>query len=193
MLTDHDANLLKQQLGRMPRGVVRVVIRTGEGEPVVIENYPVHHCGEGHSVRCDGGEKLIPFPTLYWLTSPRLSVVLSDMERRGAIDQLQQKIMSNGELEHQVADDHRAYINKRWDLLTQADRKVVEASPTLLETLRARGIGGISNFLMIKCLHLHYAHHLAALCCDGNGSAVGRLIEEIEPELVKMRQRFTFE
>ena len=39
--------------------------------------------------------------------------------------------------------------------------------------LRERGIGGIANRDSVKCLHLHYAHHLA------RGSAIGAEIETL--------------
>ena len=200
MLTDRDAEMLKRQLGRTPRGVVGVVVRAGgcnsniigqgEGEPVVILNYPLQHCQS-----CE--ERLVPFPTLYWLTCPRLSRELADMERNGAIEAFQNEIVCNSDLEHAIAKDHRDYIEKRWNLLTKPDRDLVSSSPTLLETLRTRGIGGISNFMMVKCLHLHYAHHLAMIGNNENdestGTAVGKMIEDKNPDLAKLRNDFVYE
>ena len=186
-LNERDSECLMRQLGRLPQGVVRVAVRSMEGEPVVIENYPVHHC-KG----CE--ERLVPFPTLYWLTSPRLHHMLAEHERTGLIDRLQKKIEGNGDLEHAVAGDHKRYIEERWELLTRDDREIVGASPYLLETLRVRGIGGISNFMMVKCLHLHYAHHLAKLSKEGEGgTTVGRLIEGADEDLLRVRKDFEFE
>ncbi|QDU35354.1 hypothetical protein KS4_34350 [Poriferisphaera corsica] len=204
MLSDQDTNMLKQQLGRIPRGVLAVIVRSSEDAPVVIVNYPLHHCcegrdsgeGKGGGIQGEGGERLVPFPTLYWLTNPRLNNTLADMERLGVIDDIQNQINANHQLEHQVANDHRAYIEQRWKQLTKGDQEKIQKSPAMLETLRTRGIGGISNFLTVKCLHLHYAHHLATLCMNPNdpspGTAVGRLIEQANPELLKIRQSFKF-
>jgi len=63
--------------------------------------------------------------------------------------------------------------DERWDALTPADRAWVRARPEIHRTF-AGGIGGTADFTRIKCLHLHWAHHLAV-----GGTTAGRLIEAI--------------
>ncbi|WP_432798205.1 DUF501 domain-containing protein [Poriferisphaera sp. WC338] len=195
MLNDTDLQVLKRQLGRTPRGVVDVVVRYKDRTPVVTLNYPIHHEERPHiphqHEHSPCSEKLVPFPTLYWMTCPVLHKRIADCERQGMIDALQDVITHNAEIEHALINDHRAYIESRWKLLTKDDQQFVLESPCLLETLRVRGIGGISNFLTLKCLHLHYAHHLATL--PTGGSVVGRMLEEREPDLAKIRRGFVIE
>jgi len=60
-------------------------------------------------------------------------------------------------------------------MLTDADRAIVEASPSLSRSFRG-GIAGIANLDTVKCLHAHMAHHLARR--DQGGTTLGRLIKD---------------
>ena len=195
MLSEKDLHILKKQLGRMPRGVVAIAVRHKDRTPVVTVNYPLHHEDAPHIPHIHEHspcpEKLVPFPTLFWLTCPVLHRKLADLERRGQIDHLQNHINHNAELEHTLTEDHKSYIDLRWRLMNKDDQQAALESPCLLETLRARGIGGISNFLTLKCLHLHYAHHLANL--PQGGTTVGRLLEADNPQLIDIRNQFITE
>jgi hypothetical protein len=122
-----------------------------------------------HPLRFAGGRPR-PFPTLYWLACPELDRQLSELERTGWIARIQQRIARDVALKRRVAADHRAYIDERWRRLSAGEREAVR-DHGLEETLRRRGIGGILDFKSVKCLHLHYAHRLAA------DNVIGELIE----------------
>src|SRR5699024_677523 len=57
-------SILTQQLGREPRGVVDIAYRTPDDQPAVVKTAP----------RLPDGT---PFPTLYYLTDPRLTAEAS--------------------------------------------------------------------------------------------------------------------
>lgn len=117
------------------------------------------------------GEKITPFPTRYWLHDPAACRRMGELERGGAVGRLEAQIAGDVRLRHAFAKDHAAYRDERWDALTPADRAWVRARPEIHRTF-AGGIGGTADFTRIKCLHLHWAHHLAV-----GGTTAGRLIE----------------
>ena len=110
-----------------------------------------------------------PFPTLYWLADEDLVKRISHIERQGWIKRFEARIADDPELTNAFRADHRSYIEERWAMLTDEDQKHAEGLG-----LRERGIGGLLDFGKVKCLHLHYAHHLA------RSNTVGRLMEEQE-------------
>jgi len=114
-----------------------------------------------------------PFPTIYWLTDPTLDHALADLERRGIIRQLDACLHRDAVLLETFRADHQRYRAQRWAMLTQADRSLVEASPSLMRSFRG-GVAGIADFDTIKCLHAHVAHHLA----EPQGNTIARLLIE---------------
>ena len=117
------------------------------------------------------GESVTPFPTRYWLHDPVACQRMGELERGGAVRQLEAQIAADLRLRHAFAKDHATYRDERWQALTPDDRAWVAARPQMQRTF-AGGIGGIADFTRIKCLHLHWAHHLAV-----GGTTAGRLIE----------------
>jgi uncharacterized protein len=141
------------------------VVRTcPAGHPLVLRCAPL---------RIVGGRPL-PFPTLYWLACDEVARQLSQLERTGAIERIQSLLREDVALRDAIASDHRAYAAER-EALLEPEERLLLSEHALLEPLRARGIGGIEDPATVKCLHLHYAHHLA------RGSTIGRLIEQITP------------
>ncbi|ANQ09328.1 Rhoptry protein [Plasmodium coatneyi] len=55
----------------------------------------------------------------------------------------------------------------------QIDSQVVNEILRKINTLRVKGIGGISNFLTVKCIHLYFASHLSY------PNTIGYILEEI--------------
>jgi len=161
MLTQEDSLLIQTQTGQPPRGIVSVAARCPAGHPAVAQCYPLIRRGDG----------IEPFPTLYWLTCPRLRREISHVERDGAITEIAAMIADDAELRERLARDHEEYIARRWATLTEEDRAIVEAMG-LAEQFRTRGIGGMTNWAAVKCLHLHVAHHLAA------GNVIGQWVIE---------------
>ncbi|MBI4881060.1 MAG: DUF501 domain-containing protein [Planctomycetes bacterium] len=133
-------------------------------------------CPDGHAqvLRCyplrRAYGRVQPFPTLFWLACEHLDRQLARLERGGAIALLERALAADESLRAAVLADHRAYSEERWRALREEDRRVLEER-ALAGQARTRGIGGIRDFSTVKCLHLHYAHHLA------RGSAIGRWLE----------------
>jgi hypothetical protein len=117
-----------------------------------------------------------PFPTIYWLADADLDRRLADLERLGHIRRIEQRLAEEDALRQAVHADHDAYRAARWARLTPEDRRVVEASASLSRAFRG-GVGGTANPDTVKCLHAHYAHHLAA--ADRGGTTLGRLIDPL--------------
>ena len=115
-----------------------------------------------------------PFPTIYWLRDPELDRALAELERQQAVGRLEQRIADDDELRAAVAKDHERYRDARWAMLSAEHRAVVQASPSLSRAF-ATGVGGTANPAAVKCLHAHYAHHLATQ----SATALGPLIQEL--------------
>jgi exopolyphosphatase/guanosine-5'-triphosphate,3'-diphosphate pyrophosphatase len=118
--------------------------------------------------RCTGGHPLVirnrpldadgdPFPTIYWLTCTEAVRAVSRVESEGWIGRLG----DDPAIAASVAEAHRAYATERGETLPGAEEW--------------GGVGGTRQG--IKCLHAHYAYHLA-----GGDDAVGRwTAERVEP------------
>ncbi|MCX5661630.1 MAG: DUF501 domain-containing protein [Planctomycetota bacterium] len=161
MLASADLDAIAAQMGRAPRGVVSVAVRCPAGHPAVVVTYPLRR----------RGDRLSPFPTLFWLTCPRLARRISHLEQHGQISLIEAQLARDPALRDALLRDHERYIAQRWETLTPDDRALVSARG-LHDEFHARGIGGLLSRTSIKCLHLHFAHHLAS------GNAVGRLLAE---------------
>jgi len=118
--------------------------------------------------RCTGGHPLAirnrpldadgnPVPTIYWLTCPDAVRAVSRVESEGWIGRLG----DDPTVAASVAEAHRAYAMERGEMLPGAEEW--------------GGVGGTRRG--IKCLHAHYAFHLA-----GGDDVVGRwTAERVEP------------
>ena len=152
MLTAPDAEQLAQitrQLGRRPLRLAGTALCCPAGHPAVVVTYPLQ--------RRRG--RLLPFPTTHWLTCPNLVRSISQLERYGAIARAQAWLAANPQRIEAMHHAHRRAAELRWQLLDEADRKLI-ARHGLSAAFHERGIGGIRNFNHVKCLHAHYAFHL---------------------------------
>jgi len=163
-IREGDLQIIQRQLGRPPRGVLAVERRCRWGYPQVIKVYPLLR----------DGSKIELFPTLFWLTCPTLIEQLSALEQRGYINEVERLLVEDEQLRQEYQRNHRHYVAERWAALTEEDRALVERRG-LVPALRDRGIGGLSDWSKVKCLHLHYAHHLA------RGNVIGRWVENHFP------------
>jgi uncharacterized protein len=141
-----DRNVVALQLGRPARGRFVVSVRCSFGYPQVIQVHPI----------VDGK----PFPTLYWLTCPFLCAQISGLEAEGWVKRLETRMAGDESLRLSMRDAHRRYINRRDAQLSLEERSALETDGTLIG-LSGRGIGGISDWTRLKCLHTHVAHALA--------------------------------
>jgi exopolyphosphatase / guanosine-5'-triphosphate,3'-diphosphate pyrophosphatase len=143
-----DLTIVREQLGREPTTPFTVVARCSDGHPLVIRNQPFD--AEGH-----------PFPTLFWLTCPTAVKAVSRLESDGAIAELNRRIEADTNLASAVGRAHEEYAVER-----ARGRPGAETQG---------GVGGTRTG--VKCLHAHYANHLA-----GGVDPVGAWVaEQIEP------------
>jgi hypothetical protein len=138
-----DRDLLTELLGREPRAAFEIVVRNDAGDPVVIENAPL----------LDDGT---PMPTRYWLVDRELSVRVSRLEAAGGVRAARAAVD-----DRELAAAHDRYARAR-DADLPPDR--TGPRPT-------GGVGGTRTG--VKCLHAHYAFHLA-----GGDDPVGRWVAE---------------
>jgi hypothetical protein len=137
-----DVDAVTRLLGRRPNSWFEVVVRSSTGEPMVLRNAPFMDDGT-------------PMPTRFWLCDPGLTVAVSRLEAEGGVDRAEAEVDA-GEL----AAAHRRYATDR-----DADIAADHVGP--------RPSGGVAGTRVgVKCLHAHYAWHLA-----GGDDPVGRWVE----------------
>jgi hypothetical protein len=158
-----DARIVERQIGRPPRGPVRVVSRCAYGYPAAVAVDPLvaHRRGEGAPE---------PFPTRYWLTCPILVEQISRLESAGIADRIEEEMAGDPALAARVREDHDRYAAERFAALDGPGRAEAERRG-LLPVLRDGGVGGVRDRRFLKCLHAHYALHRA------RGGAVGALLD----------------
>ncbi len=139
----HDVVALTELLGRVPRAEFDVVVRDAAGAPVVVRNAPLMQDGT-------------PMPTRYWLVDRALGIAVSRLEAAGGVRQAEAAV-------------ERAAL-ERADAVYAAERDAAipagHAGPC-----PSGGVGGTRTG--VKCLHAHYAYHLA-----GGDDPVGRWVAE---------------
>jgi len=130
-VTEADRAAVAEQLGRPPRAIRAVAYRCPSGHPAVIQTSP----------RLDDGT---PFPTLYYLTCPKLTSLTSTLEASGLMKEMTARLADDEELAAAYLATHRSYL---------AERDAIESLGT---DVSAGGMPG-----RVKCLHVHVAHALA--------------------------------
>jgi hypothetical protein len=101
-----------------------------------------------------------PFPTLYWLTCPFLSQEIDHLEACGWVKRFEVRMAEERALRSAMQTAHRRYGLLRDQLLSPEEMDALHESGTIVGLI-GRGIGGISDWDRLKCLHLHVAHGLA--------------------------------
>ena len=144
-------------LGREPRGLEDVVVSSANGAPMVIR------------VASLVDDK--PFPTMFWLIDRDICYRIDQEEAGGLIHRLQIRIDAEPELQQSMQTDHRAHITLRNGHLSAAT-KIRLQELKFYELLQEKGIGGISDFSRIRCLHTWYAAHLVV------ANTVGTLLDD---------------
>ncbi|MDH2433285.1 DUF501 domain-containing protein [Pokkaliibacter sp. MBI-7] len=145
MITETQLDWLTRQLERAPRGLEDIAASSATGIPLVVRMRAVM---EGK-----------PFPTLYWLTSRDLFKTISTIEAGGYIKRLEAEVQDNPELKAALHASHQDYVDQRNGFMREEDRELL-ATQGKLEYLQKLGVGGIADWDRVRCLHMHYAHHL---------------------------------
>ncbi len=130
-------------LGRRPEGDYAVAVSRADGSPVVLVNAPFLHSGR-------------PMPTRYWLIDPVLNKAIGRLESTGGVKKAEAAIDPD-----LLARTHDRYRRER-------DRQIPSDH---IGPAPSGGVGGTRQG--VKCLHAHYAHHLA-----GGDDPVGRWVHE---------------
>ena len=153
-LRSSDIEAVREQLGRDPTTPFTVVARCSGGHPLVIRNAPRDAAGA-------------PFPTTYWLTCPDAVRAVARLEAAGAIARFNEQERSDPAFAQALLAAHRAYAEDR--------------ATDLPVSLEDGGVGGTRRG--VKCLHAHYAFHLA-----GGVDPVGAWVaEQSEPIHIEER------
>ncbi len=162
-LKDGDKLIIKNQIGRPPRNLMGIAARCSTGEPQVIVTHPVIFHGEFPEV----------FPTLYWLSCPRLVKEISRLEGMGVIEEIQEQVFGDEQLKQDLDQAYQDYADERLALVKDPTLKLLkEGHPAQYEVLIHSGVGGIMN-QGVKCLHAHFADYLVH-----GKNPVGRLVAE---------------
>jgi hypothetical protein len=129
-----DLDVLREQLGRAPRGVVDVAARCVCGRPTVVRTAP----------RLEDGT---PFPTTFYLTCPPAVAAVSGLEARGVMRAMTARLAGDPGLAAAYRAAHEDYLARRAALGRVPEIEGVSA-------------GGMPT--RVKCLHVLVAHALVA-------------------------------
>lgn len=133
-VSSSDLDALREQLGRVPRGVVGIAARCVCGRPAVVRTAP----------RLPDGS---PFPTTYYLTHPAAVKGCSTLEAEHLMEEFNARLAADETLATAYAAAHEDYLARRAEL----------GRPEEIEGVSA---GGMPT--RVKCLHALVGHALAA-------------------------------
>lgn len=148
-----DRQWVQECLGRRPRSAYRVAARRADGRVSVILNPPL----------LDDGT---PMPTRYWLVDPEAAAAMGRLESAQGVRRAESEIPPD-----ELRDAHERYAGER-------DAEIPDSHDG---PRPYGGVGGTREGL--KCLHAHYAWHLA-----GGDDPVGRWIEERLSEVAERKR-----
>ncbi|MDP9831723.1 DUF501 domain-containing protein [Trueperella abortisuis] len=131
---DTDIEVLSEQLGRHPRGLVGIGARCACGNPAVTITYP----------RLPDGS---PFPTLFYLSLPALVKRISRAESSGRMETFNERLAADADYRAAHERAHVSYIERR---------NLLEEVPEIEQ----RSAGGMPD--RVKCLHALAGFALAA-------------------------------
>ncbi|GAB78016.1 hypothetical protein SAMN05421595_0531 [Austwickia chelonae] len=132
--SEEDLKVAAEQLGREVRGVVGVGHRCVCGRPDVLVTSP----------RLPDGT---PFPTIFYVTCPRLTGAISTLESTGLMKDMTERLAQDEELAARYAAAHEDYLARRSSLGDVPEIEGISA-------------GGMPS--RVKCLHVLVGHALAA-------------------------------
>ena len=132
--TPADLEVLREQLDRVPRGVVGIAARCVCGRPLVVKTAP----------RLEDGT---PFPTTFYLTCPPIVKGCSVLEAEHIMESFNELLANDEDIAAAYARAHRNYIARRDELGE-------------VEEIAGVSAGGMPT--RVKCLHALVGHALAA-------------------------------
>ncbi len=129
-----DLAVVEAQLGRQPRDVLAIAHRCPCGNPDVVATAPQLSDGT-------------PFPTLYYLTCPRVVSEVGTLEARGEMREMTKRLAADENLAATYRAAHTSYLTDR-------------AGYGEVPAIEGVSAGGMPD--RVKCLHVLVAHALAA-------------------------------
>ena len=128
-----DLDAVADQLGRPPRGILEIMSRCPSGHPNVVRTEP----------RLDDGT---PFPTMFYLTCPRLAGEIGTLEASGLMREMSERLLVDTALAEAYRRAHDEYLAERESLghVPEIDGITAGGMPT-----------------RVKCLHVLVGHSLA--------------------------------
>ena len=123
---------------------------------------------------------LEPFPTIYWVTHPRLRALISKLELDHVGVALEKKLKEDTVATEQMKSAHLLYGQERQALLQESDWEWIRKRNWQDAFGENRGVAGIRNPASVKCLHAHAAHYWSG--CEEN--IIGKWVAEKVLQLI---------
>ena len=170
IVTKKDKDDVFEQLGYIPTNLVSIAARRGGNidTPIVLKTYPLNGGASRRKAKAEG--VLTPFPTLYWFCCKDTSKAIADLERRGYVGKLEERLRNEEGMFELFMESHACYGKERWNSLSDEHQKHILDNERMLRILRDSGVAGTeykvfeeSNIPSIKCLHAHYGHYRAQI------------------------------
>lgn len=133
MISKVDQTHIEAQLGREIRGAIEVAHYCQCGKPDVVKTSP----------RLPDGT---PFPTLFYVTCPKLTSAIGTLEASGLMKEMQTRLAEDHNLSENYLAAHESYL---------AEREAVE----IVTEISGITAGGMPD--RVKCLHVLAGHALA--------------------------------
>ena len=133
MIDPVDEAAIAEQLGRPPRAILEVSSRCPSGHPNGVKTEP----------RLPDGT---PFPTLYYLTCPRLTGAIGTLESAGLMAEMSERLLVDEDLAAAYRSAHESHLAER-------------AATADVPEIDGISAGGMPE--RVKCLHVLIAHSLA--------------------------------
>jgi hypothetical protein len=138
--TQEDLEVLRGQLGRIPRGVVGIGARCVCGRPTVVATAP----------RLEDGT---PFPTTFYLTCPPAVRGCSTLEAEHVMEGLTRWVSEDPDARSAYLGAHRDYL---------ARREAIARAAGIGEVAEISGVSAGGMPARVKCLHALVGHALVA-------------------------------
>jgi hypothetical protein len=157
-LSAADLAVVGAQLHRPPRATRQVAHRCTCGLPDIVETSP----------RLEDGT---PFPTLFYMTCPKLRSAIGRLEASGLMREMTARLATDADLAERYRRAHEDYLARRNEIGSLGTEVTAGGMPT-----------------RVKCLHVLVAHSLAvgpgvnpfgdeALALLGDWGAAGQCVE----------------
>lgn len=212
--TANDEQALLGQLGYLPGNALSVAARASDAfpecakddsSPLVLKLYPLVLRDESDGTKRKRKRQkqqhqeasttttiseeiksplMEPFPTIYWVTHPRIKALISKLELDKWGTKLEKRLQEESDALESMQRAHKEYGQERYNMITTEDREWIQQRKWDAAFAVTRGVAGIRNYASIKCLHAHAAHYWSG--CQDN--IVGKWVaKEVSSLLQKDR------